>query len=342
MFFELTEDQEFLKRSAEEVVADLFSDATIRAALDDDEGKIRSDSWAQLVELGWAGVLVPEALGGSGGSVVDACILAEVLAASLAPVPFVGTAIGVASVLAAVGDDAAQRDLAAGTPMALALDGRLRWGTANPGLAFDWIVGAEVVQVVDPATGEIRRTVAEPTGIDRFDQLHPMSRIDDLPTQGTELSDELRRALAITQVGAAAASLGLAAAALREAVAYSLERQQYGRAIAQFQAVQHLCADMYVDVESTRSLAYGAAWAVENEPVDEAVRVAAAATAWCGPAAIRVVETGIQVLGGIGVTWEHDAHLRLRHAQLLDRAFGNPDAAREHLAALALTASEEN
>lgn len=140
------------------------------------------------------------------------------------------------------------------------------------------------------------------------------------------MSDGARRTRAVTWTGSAALLIGLAEGALNQAVDYARHREQYGRPIGSFQAVQHLCADMLVDVETSRSIAYGASWAAEHAPIDEAERIAAAAKSHAGAAAIRTCERGIQVLGGIGVTQEHDAHLRLRTAHLHSAAFGNTDA----------------
>lgn len=339
MHFDFTDDQQFLRQTALDIVVDLSSSATVRAALDDGSGKVRSEAWQAVAELGWAGVLVPEELGGSGGTLVDACILAEVLAGALAPVPFVGTAIGAASLLAAAGDAERQQRLAAGEPFCLAVDQRLQWPSAEPRLAFDWLPGATALQI--GPDGSVAAADTTPPEDRQIDPLHPLGLVTGLSGELGELSEANRRVLASVRVGLAAAAVGLGAAALDEAVAYAKERVQYGRPIAEFQAIQHICADMLVEVEASRSMAYGAAWTVENEPIDEAERVVAAAAAWCGPASVRVVEMGIQVLGGIGVTWEHDAPLRLRHAQLLNRAFGGPEAATETLAAHALAAKED-
>ncbi|MGE0308820.1 MAG: acyl-CoA dehydrogenase family protein [Acidimicrobiia bacterium] len=339
MDFSFTNDQQLLRQTAHDVIADVFRPDRIRGALDDVAGLVRLDMWSELAELGWSGVLIPEANGGSGGSVVDACILAEELASGLAPVPFVGTAIGVAGVAIAVGDEQVQRDVAAGSPLSLVLDRRLCWPAADSSLGWDWLPGSEAVLVAGDERLDRRRPT--PLRFELTDPLHPLAVFDDLGVAQVVCSEAMRRAVAVMRVGVAASAVGLARAALHEAVEYSKERVQYGHPIAEFQAIQHICADMLVNVETSASTAYGAAWVVEHEPVSEAERVAASAVGWCVPAAIRTIEEGIQVLGGIGVTWEHDAHLRLRHGQLLSRLLGGVNAALELLAQQSLRLGEE-
>lgn len=330
MHFGFTEDQQMVRDTAEAVAADLFDATTIRRAIDEAEevgaaAKTRAERWGDVAELGWAGILVPEEMGGSGGTLIDACILAEVLSGALAPIPFVGTAIGVGSLLVAADDAEAAGELAQGRPMSLLVDDDLAWPATNPVLALDWLEGALGVL---PAGDSVVRSPIDPVGYQMVDPLHPLAIVEGIQAPGP-LDEQFRRARAALQVGTAAALMGHAAAALDEAVEYAKEREQYGRPIAEFQAIQHICADMFVDVEASRSMVYGAAWTVENGTLEEAERLARAATAWCGPASIRVCESGIQVLGGIGVTWEHDAPFRLRSVQLLNRAITGPDVAAE-------------
>jgi len=341
MPFAFEEHERLLEEAARHYASSVYGHAFLRAALDDKDGRVRAESWSRLAGLGWTGILVSERLGGGGGSVVDACILAEALAGSMAPVPFVATAMGAASVLTACDDDEGLIALAAGRPMCLTLDSRLIWPSTQPNLAWDWLPDAEIIQL--GPENAVRRTQAVPTQLRGPDPLHPLAVIDDLlPNDRTSAQSEaVRRALVVVRAGLAASASGLARTALAEAVSYARVREQYGRPIAEFQAVQHICADMLVDAEATRSIAFGAAWAAENEGIDEAERVAAAATAWCGPAAIRVVESSIQVLGGIGVTWENDAHLRLRHAQLLGRLLGGAADAQKELGRRRASAAEK-
>ncbi|GAA1867060.1 hypothetical protein GCM10009836_54350 [Pseudonocardia ailaonensis] len=324
MRFALSEDQVFLQQTTAEVAAHLFADSAVRSAASDG-GALRADAWKKLTELDLVGMLVPEDQGGAGGSVTDACVVAEVLGRFIAPVPYVATAIATASLLRLAGGPAESlADLAGGTAYAPLLDARLDIPVAEATIAFDWTRGAWGVALGADGRAAVH-ALAEDAVVDDIDPLHPLRRVRPVPT-GAPDSEAARRCRAIAWTGTAAFLTGLADGALRQAVDYAGQREQYGQPIGSFQAVQHLCSDMLVDVETARSVTYGASWAVEHAPIDEAERLAASAKAYAGPASLRVCETGIQVLGGIGVTQEHEAHLRLRSAHLHDSAFGGTDA----------------
>ena len=137
-------------------------------------------------------------------------------------------------------------------------------------------------------------------------------------------------------LGATAVSLellGASDAALAMAVEYAKDRVQFGRPIGSFQAVKHRCADMLVDVEGMRSTVYWAAWCIGAADPDASVS-ASTAKIWCADASKRVMASGLQVHGGIGLTWEHDLHFFLKRAQLDQLAFGDASEHRVRLAAL--------
>jgi alkylation response protein AidB-like acyl-CoA dehydrogenase len=143
-------------------------------------------------------------------------------------------------------------------------------------------------------------------------------------------------ARALTDHGAAGYSaelLGGAARVLEMTTEYAKERVQFGKPIGSFQAVKHRCADMLVDVEGMRSVAYYAAWCIASGDPDASV-AASTAKVWCSDAAKRVMASGLQVHGGIGFTWEHDLHLYLKRAQLSQLCFGDATYHRQRLAAL--------
>ena len=135
-------------------------------------------------------------------------------------------------------------------------------------------------------------------------------------------------ALAAEQVGGAQRCLDMA-------VAYAKVRHQFGRAIGSFQAVKHMCADILLEVESARSAAYYAAWAAADGAADLPL-VASLAKAYCSEAYFRVAASNIQVHGGIGFTWEHDAHLYYRRAKSAEAMLGMPASHREVVAGLLL------
>jgi alkylation response protein AidB-like acyl-CoA dehydrogenase len=135
-------------------------------------------------------------------------------------------------------------------------------------------------------------------------------------------------ALAAEQVGGAQRCLDMA-------VAYAKVRHQFGRAIGSFQAIKHMCADMLLEVESARSAAYHAAWAAADGAADLPL-VASLAKAYCSEAYFHVAASNIQVHGGIGFTWEHDAHLYYRRAKSAEVMLGTPASHREMVADLLL------
>lgn len=140
-----------------------------------------------------------------------------------------------------------------------------------------------------------------------------------------------RKALDQALVAYCAEAVGLSEKTLQMFLAYSKERVQYGQPIGAFQALQHRCADMLVQVEEARSLTYYAAWAVA-EDVPEAPTAVAMASACCGETARKVTSEGIQLHGGIGFTWEHDAHLYHRRGIAAELNFGTPSYHREVVA----------
>jgi alkylation response protein AidB-like acyl-CoA dehydrogenase len=155
-------------------------------------------------------------------------------------------------------------------------------------------------------------------------------RFDRTPAARQGGADAVARFVDFGAMAYAAEMLGLAQAALDLSVAYAKEREQFGRPIGSFQAVKHRCADMLVDVEGMRSAVYYAAWAIGAD-VDASVAASTAKT-WCSDASRRVMASTLQVHGGIGFTWEHDAHLFLKRSQLDEVSFGD---ARFHRARLA-------
>lgn len=317
MQFDLTEEEVHLRQAVLELGGSAFGGvAAPEAVLADWQSP-----WEKLVAMGLVGLLVPEDLGGSGGTVLDASLVAEALGARDAWVPFVGSAIvGAAHLSIDPGANAeALTRLAEGVPHSLLVDDRLAAAAEPARHLFDWRPGAVGVTT----TGS--RFSAESAVATGVDLLHPVGRLDAPVGSGDE-ADPVRalRARACSQVGLAAWLTGVAQAALDEAVSYAGIRQQFGKPIGSFQAIQHLCAEMYYDVETSRSITYGAAWSVDHETPEVHQRAARAARVWSARAAVRVCETSIQVLGGIGVTEEHRAHLRLRNAHQFARAVVDP------------------
>jgi alkylation response protein AidB-like acyl-CoA dehydrogenase len=135
-------------------------------------------------------------------------------------------------------------------------------------------------------------------------------------------------------VATSAQLLGGADRVLEMSAAYAKDRIQFGQPIGSFQAVKHRCADMVVDVEGMRSSTWYGAWCLGAGDAGDAAMAASAAKVWCADAAKRVMNSGLQVHGGIGFTWEHDLHLYLKRSQLDQLTFGGAAFHRERLAGL--------
>jgi alkylation response protein AidB-like acyl-CoA dehydrogenase len=330
--FGFSEEEQLLADTAREFARKHFGSSAARACLAG--GWDPAPTWREMAELGWLGLLVPESHGGAGGSLVDAAILIETLTRALAPVPYSGHAVLGATALRLFGTPEQARsglpELAAGSRFSVALSESLDWPPAGErAIAWQWLPGARVLL----AGGE-RLTVLDAASV------RP-ARSQDL-LQGSGLVDGLREAaprseaalrfVATARVASAAALVGAMAGALDLAVAHASTREQFGRKIGSFQAVRHLCSEMLVELESSRSALYGAAWAVDHLETGEAARMAAIAKAWCAETARRACESAVQVHGGIGCTWESDVHLYLRVAAVEAASFGGRAAALDALA----------
>jgi len=144
----------------------------------------------------------------------------------------------------------------------------------------------------------------------------------------------LRRVLQRAQVGLCAESVGGAQRAMEIATEYAKIRIQFDQPIGAFQAIKHRCAQMYVEVESSRSISYWAAWAQDHGDPKDAALAASAAKAYCSEAFTRVSSGAIQVLGGTGFAWENDAHLYVKRAKANEQALGDPAYHREQVVQL--------
>ncbi len=289
MEFAFTPEQEELRRQAR-----AFLEANPEAPL------------AELRELGWLGVSVPEERGGGGLSFVDEAILFEEAGRALYSGPFLTTAV-VLPALPEVDEQA----------WSVELDGLV------PHLdTADRVLREDMTAV--PADGRTLATVDESRPLGRLVlQEHKVS------TDGAFEPVRLR-----LLAGLAAEAVGVAQKALELGVAYVSEREQFGKKIGTYQAVSHPLADTYVETELARSLAYWSAWCVAED--DERAPVAvASAKSFAAETAVAACERAIQVHGGIGFTWEHVLHRYYKRAQWID-AFGGHAATQREVVASAL------
>ena len=362
IFTPSTEHEEFrtsVRRFAE---ANATSDE-LRALVEEPEGFDRR-VWSQMNEqLGLQGLHVPEEHGGSGVGFAELAIVFEELGRTLLPSPYLATAaLGVSAILQAATPEqqarllpriatdaeivtvayAEAQDGVDGVAVEAKADGEAHVLSGHSRHVLDG-VAADLLIVPARCDGQLELFVVEAaaaglvrTPMAGMDLTRRQARIDldgvtaERLGDGDDASDALRTTLDQAAVCLAAEMLGGAQVCLETAVQYSKDRYQFGRPIGSFQAVKHRCADMLVDVECARSAVLYAAWAVEERP-EEAASVASVAKAFASDAYVRCANNNIYVLGGVGYTWEHDAHLYLRRATAAKVLLGEPGRYRTRL-----------
>ena len=326
-------DEQF---AARELVRDWASTSGATAAVRDieqGEPKAWQPVFGGLADLGLFGVAVPEDCGGAGGSIADLCAMVEEAAKALVPGPVATTAL--ATLL--VADPQLRAALAAGertAGMALEADVEFDAATSRASGTAARVLGAVtdgllVVPaggkwlLVDPAASDAAGTVTvEPLKATDFSR--PLARVvlASAPATVLDVSADRVENLAATVLSAEAA--GITRWALDTAVAYAKVREQFGKPIGSFQAIKHLCAEMLCRAEQVAVAAADAAHAAVDDD-EHQLSIAAAIAAGIGIEAVKAnVKDCIQVLGGIGITFEHDAHLYLRRAYGIGQFLGGP------------------
>ncbi|MCA2257431.1 acyl-CoA dehydrogenase [Mycobacterium avium] len=292
------------------------------------------DAWrpvfARLAELGIFGVAVPEEAGGAGGSVEDLCAMVEEAAKALIPGPVATTALATL----VVSDAELLAALAAGERFAgLALQGDITFdgaaSTASGTLPFA-LGAADGGVLLLPADGRwlVVDTASDGVHIEPLaatDFSRPLARVvlDSAPATVLAQTPERVEELAATVLAAEAA--GITRWSLQTAVDYAKVREQFGKPIGSFQAIKHLCAEMLCRAEQAEVAAADAARAAAEDDPAQFSLAAALAAATAITAVKANVKDCIQVLGGIGCTWEHDAHLYLRRAHAIGRFLGGAE-----------------
>ncbi len=361
------EEHEELRRTVRRWLEARCGREVPRALLDAEEEQVPS-SWSEFAEQGWLGIHVPEELGGQGFGLLEAAVVVEELARACAPGPAVPTMLA-AAVLCAV-DEASTKELLAGlvdgsTPACVALagsgvlqgarapdgnvtvSGQLRpvlgAGTATACLAEVHVAG-EPEPLWCALHLEDAGVSVEPVGnLDLTRRVAAVS-LADVPITPEHQLPGLRarivrdRALAL----AAPECAGGARWCLDTASAYAKDRRQFGRPIGQFQAVKHRLADMLVAVEQVTALAWDAARAVDAGDRAQASISAVLAGAFCLDAYVESAKACVQLHGGMGFTWEHDAHLHLRRALALRQLLGAGPSLRVEAARAAVAGSRRH
>ena len=357
MNLELSDEQIFLRDAARDALSRVNTIEAARATLDGGE---RPDLWPTAVEAGWAGLLVGEEHGGAGLSAFDALLVMMEAGRRLAGIELLGHLP--ASALLDAGGHPAIADVASGERRA-AFAGALppgdldeAWTVDNgsgmarrPAPAFDgstlsgevaWVVdapGADLIVVVAQQDGAPVAVVVEDPPVEEVFRYDPTRRLGHLKldgTPGTALdvdAHQIERAWYLAQALLAAESVGAVETCLEMAIAYAKERFTFGRAIGSYQAVKHGLVEIMRRGENAKSLLYYAGWAYESGPDEFAISASASRSA-ASEALDYAARENIAVHGGIGATWEHDAPLFYRRAQLSRRLLGGAGAATDRVA----------
>jgi alkylation response protein AidB-like acyl-CoA dehydrogenase len=360
MNFGFTDDQQAIKRTAREFLQARYPSATVRALAEDERG-FTDEQWAELVELGWPGVIIPEESDGLGLGVLELVVIAEEMGYALAPSPWFSTTAAALLLLAAGTEEQRARWLG---PLARGeARGTLAVWDEHAGFSPDQseiepdsegklscvkiavpdAAGADFL-IVSGADGRhylAEHDVSDP-GITliaepAIDPTRKLFRVElsDVPVEPLAVApDAVARAYATIVTLLAAENVGVAQRAMEMAVEYAKDRTQFDRPIGSYQAVSHRCAQMLLEVEGARSLCYWAGWALAHEP-ESGPRAASMAKAYAGDAGFRVAASALQVHGGIGFTYEHDLHFFLKRAHANAHAFGDSRWHRDRVADLA-------
>src|SRR3954463_13066227 len=335
MNFDFSDDQQAIKRTAKDLLANRFKLERVRELAE--AGEYDDPAWKELCELGWPGIFIEEQYGGQGLGVVELAILMEELGYALAPVPFLSNAA--AGLLIQHAGSGEQRDR--GLPGIASGEQRGTVAYVENGVAS--VVpdadSADVIVLFDSETDSASVVSADDVSIESLktiDSTRHYSRVT--PNGGGEELSGGRgpadEAIAPIAVAVAAELVGVSQRAMEMAVEYAKDRQQFGRPIGAYQAVSHRCAQMLLETEGARSATLYAAWTADHEP--ESLQLAASmAKAYASDCGWRVTASSLQVHGGIGFTWEHDLHFFLKRAKTDGHLFGSAREHRERVAELA-------
>ena len=367
----LSDEQEFLREAARGALSRVKTIEGAREAL---EGGTLPDLWPTVVEAGWPGLLIDEDHGGAGLSAFDAMLVAQECGRVLAGAPLLGL-LPAGALLQAAGDESLEAvaagdvrpawlparppgDLVEGwtvdartgkhradAPRAtldgerVAFTGEVAWVPDAPGADLLVVVGVD--ESGAPVAGAVDAGAAQVDAVSRYDATRSLGhvRLEAAAGRRLDVTDEqLGRAWYLAQALLAAESLGAVEATLEMAVQYAKERFTFGRAIGSYQAIKHGLTEVLRRQENARSLLYYTGWAFDDQPEQFALAASAARSA-AGSALDFAARQNIITHGGIGATWEHDAPLFFRRAQLCRRLLGGAGDATDRVAEELLAAA---
>jgi alkylation response protein AidB-like acyl-CoA dehydrogenase len=369
MDFDLSKPQKLLKESARGLLARECGPGRVRALMETATAH-DEELWRALAEQGWTGLLVPEEHGGLGLGLVEMAAVAEEMGRACLPGPFLSTLLAAALVERAGGVEQRAKYLEPITSGELKatvalLEEGAEWGPEGVGLEAtrgggSFSLSGKKLFVPDADAADLIICVArdgdqlallpvgrgaEGLGVRPSPSMDATRKLYEVEFDGVNISEADAFGADGDARGALSGALDAATAVLcaemaggmqwilEASVEYAKTRQQFGRPIGSFQAVQHMCADMLLLTESARSAAYYAAWALsEGDPASAAA--VSVAKAYCSDAFREVANRGVQVHGGIGFTWEHDLQLYYKRSKSAETLFGDATFHRERLARL--------
>ena len=359
MQFGLSESQQLLKDNARKFFAGECPMTEVRRLMET-ETAYDAALWSKMAEQGYTGIIFPEEHDGVGLGTVELILLMEEAGRALLPGPLFSTVALAGAVLNEAGSAEQKRKYLApicrGEARATLafLEAGASWNSADLKLeSSGGSVSGEKLFVTDAASADCVLVAARDgvflvqargsgvaiqpmTGMDATRKLYAV-RFQNAPAEKLAHPEGLARGLDIAAAALSAELVGGMQRTLELTVEYAKARKQFGKPIGMFQAVQHQCADMFLETESARSAAYYAAWALAEKSPDAAEAVSIAKL-YASDAARTVGNRGIQVHGGMGFTWENDVHLYYRRAKASETALGDAAFHRERVARLVIDA----
>lgn len=351
-----SDTEEALRDSVRRLFADRCPPESV-TALYDPEPPDFSGVWRSLaVDLGVAGLLVPESLGGAGAGAREAAVVMEEIGRAVAPVPFLSSAVLATVALLAAGDTETLPALAAGSqtaalavPLSAAPDDPVagvragRDGLSGRVTSVAGAIGADVlvVPVSGPEGPELHTVSLSATGVEvsavlTLDMTRPLADVAFSGVESTLVGTGPAAVASALHTGAAVLAseqLGVARWCFDTTLAYAKDRKQFGREIGSYQAIKHRLADLWLQVNSAAAAAIYAADTCARQDQDAKI-AASVAQAFCSGVAVHAAEECIQLHGGLGMTWEYPAHLYLKRAKSDQLAFGTAYRHRARLAGL--------
>ncbi len=327
MDFGLTDDQREIQRTARDLLGERSTFARVREHA---EARTTDEAlWRELCELGWPGIAISEEHGGQGLGVIELAILCEELGRSLAPVPFLASAMAACVIEQAGTPEQRERwlpDLASGKTIGAV-------ASAVDGTAELVVSGAEagvIVLIEDDGSGRlVMPEDADVSPLETIDPTRSAARVS--ASDAGEAIEHGCPGLGRALVAVSSELVGVSERALEMTVEYVKDRKQFGVPVGAFQAVSHRCAQMLLDTERARAATAQAAWSADANP-DGLAEAAAMAKAAASDAGREVTAGAIQMHGGIGFTWEADVHWLYKRAQLDSALLGGASRHRARLA----------